>query len=206
MAAKAEIISATRALCPLRNRVDNFILFESEVEKMISRLFEKYRSNQNSIERVRNSLLEVGLVIEQEVMLWLKKLHRRLSPRKKARDPWTVVVTRDLPANVFGFIMEIIKKARSSYGVTHSESRRSDCIVYTEENRLIRDLSRLCDVSRNAVMGYFSKQWKGARKGEARVTVTASKPFTISYFKRESYVLMKCHYQYINEFGYTFES
>ncbi|KAM7441952.1 hypothetical protein ABFA07_009069 [Porites harrisoni] len=141
MAAKAEIISATRALSPLRNQADNFILFESEVEKMISRLFEKYRSNQNSIETVRNSLLEVGLVIEQEVMLWLKKLHRRLSPRKKARNPWTVVVARDLPANIFGFIMEMIKKARSSYGVTHSESRRSDRIVCTEENRLIRDLS-----------------------------------------------------------------
>ena len=98
MAAKAEIISATRALCPLRNRVDNCILFESEVEKMISHLFEKYRSNHNSIERVRNSLREVGLVIEQEVMLWLKKLHRRLSPRKKAPNPWIVVVTRDLPA------------------------------------------------------------------------------------------------------------
>ena len=141
MAAKAEIISATRALSPLRNQADNFILFESEVEKMISRLFEKYRSNQNSIETVRNSLLEVGLVIEQEVMLWLKKLHRRLSPRKKARNPWTVVVARELPANIFGFIMEMIKKARSSYGVTHSESRRSDRIVCTEENRLIRDLS-----------------------------------------------------------------
>lgn len=141
MAAKAEIISATRALSPLRNQADNFILFESEVEKMISRLFEKYRSNQNSIETVRNSLLEVGLVIEPEVMLWLKKLHRRLSPRKKARNPWTVVVARDLPANIFGFIMEMIKKARSSYGVTHSESRRSDRIVCTEENRLIRDLS-----------------------------------------------------------------
>ena len=141
MAAKAEVISATRALRPLRSRVENFFLFESEVEKMISRLFEKYRSNQNSIETVRNSLLEVGLVIEQEVMLWLKKLHRRLSPRKKARNPWTVVVARDLPANIFGFIMEMIKKARSSYGVTHSESRRSDRIVCTEENRLIRDLS-----------------------------------------------------------------
>ena len=141
MAAKAEIISAMRALSPLRNQADNFILFESEVEKMISRLFEKYRSNQNSIETVRNSLLEVGLVIEPEVMLWLKKLHRRLSPRKKARNPWTVVVARDLPANIFGFIMEMIKKARSSYGVTHSESRRSDRIVCTEENRLIRDLS-----------------------------------------------------------------
>ena len=141
MAAKAEIISATRALSPLRNQADNFILFESEVEKMISRLFEKYRSNQNSIETVRNSLLEVGLVIEPEVMLWLKKLHRRLSPRKKARNPWTVVVARDLPANIFGFIMEMIKKARSSYGVTHSESRRSDRIVCTEQNRLIRDLS-----------------------------------------------------------------
>ena len=42
-------------LRPLRNRVDNFMLFESEVEKMISRLFEKCGINQNSIERVRNS-------------------------------------------------------------------------------------------------------------------------------------------------------
>ena len=164
MAAKAEIISATRALRPLSNRVDNLILFESEVEKMISRLFEKYRSNQNSIERVRNSLFEVGLVIEQEVMLWLKKLHRRLSPRKKARNPWTVVVTRNLPANVFGFIMEMIKKARSSYGVTHPESRRSDFILYTEENRLIRDLSRLCDVFRNAIWNIFQSNGKEPEK------------------------------------------
>ena len=76
-----------------------------------------------------------------------KITQKALSPRKKPRDPWTVVVTRDLPNNIFGFIMEMIKKARSSYGVTHSESRRSDCFVYTEENRLIRDLSRLCAVS-----------------------------------------------------------
>ena len=203
MAAKAEIISATRALSPLRNQADNFILFESEVEKMISRLFEKYRSNQNSIETVRNSLLEVGLVIEQEVMLWLKKLHRRPSPRKKARNPWTVVVARDLPANIFGFIMEMIKKARSSYGVTHSESRRSDRIVCTEENRLIRDLSWLCEMQ---LWDIFQSNGKEPGKEKPRVIVTASKPFTISHFKRESYVLMKCHYQHINEFGYTFES
>ena len=49
MATKVEITSATRALPPLCNHVDSFILFKSEVEKMISSLFEKYRSNDNSI-------------------------------------------------------------------------------------------------------------------------------------------------------------
>ena len=52
----------------------------------------------------------------------------------------------------------------------------------------------------------FQSNGKEPGKEKPRVIVTASKPFTISHFKRESYVLMKCHYQHINEFGYTFES
>ena len=82
---------------------------------MVSRLFEKYRSNQNSIEGYGIRCFKLA---------------------------WTVAVTRDLPANVFGFIMEMLKKARSSYVVTHSESRYSDCIVYTESKRI--DLSEIC--------------------------------------------------------------
>ena len=206
MAAKLEITAATRALRPLRDHVENFLLFEDEVEEVLSSLFEKHRSHQNSIERVRHSVLEVGSIIAGEVILWLKKLYRRLTPRKAVRNPWTAQVARDLPVEIFGFILEMVKKARSRYGVTYFESRSSDSVVYTEENRVVRDLSRLCDVPRASVLEYFSKKCKGARRGTVRVVVTAEKPFTVSYFKKGSQVVVKCYYKYTNEHGYTFES
>ena len=151
-------------------------------------------------------MLEVGPIIAAEVILWLKKLNRRLTPRKTAHNPLTVQLARDLPVKVFSFILETVKKARSRYGVTYLESRASDSIVYTEENRVVRDLARLCDISQALVLEYFSKKFSGARKGNARVVVTAKKPFTVSYYKKGSQVVVKCYYKYTNKHGYTFES
>ena len=184
MAAKEEILAATRALIPLRDNVGNFVLFEREVEEVLYTFFKNHRSDQNPIERVRHSIIEVGSIIAGEVNLWLKKLHRRLSPRMTARDPWTVQVTRDLPAEVFCFILESVKKATSRYGVIYSESPPVDCNVYTQENRVVRDLSRLCNIPRESILKYFSKKSKGPRKGNARVIVTAQKPFIVSYFRK----------------------
>jgi len=57
MAAKAAnvkiINEATKILRPLRNHVDNFVLFENEVEENLIRLFEKHRNNQNSTESAK---------------------------------------------------------------------------------------------------------------------------------------------------------
>ena len=76
MAAKLEITAATRALRPLRDHVENFLLFEDEAEEVlhVSSSFEKHQSHQNSIERVRHSVLEVGSIIAEEDILWLKKV------------------------------------------------------------------------------------------------------------------------------------
>ena len=197
---------ATKILRPLRDKVDNFVLFENEVEENLKRLFEKHRNNQNSIERMRNSVIEVGSIIAGEMTILLKKLHRRLSSRNKAHNPWTVQVTRDLPVQIFAFLLRTVKKARSTYGVTHSESRFMDIIVYTEENRLVRDMSRFYDVNREAILDYFSKTFQGPRKGKARVVVSAQKPFTLSYSRKGSYVVIKCYYKFTNAHGYIFES
>ena len=159
------IKEATKILRPLHNDVENFFLFENEVEENLMRLFQKHRNNQNSIERVRNSVTEVGSIIAGEITILLKKLHRRLSSRKKAYNPWTVQVRRDLPVQIFAFLLHMVKKARSTYGVTHSESRLLDIIVYTEENRVVRDLSRLCDVNREAILEYFSGSQERKCKG-----------------------------------------
>ena len=207
MAANVKIINeATKILRPLRNDVDNFVLFENEVEENLMKLLEKHRNGQNSIERMRNSVIDVGSIIAGEMTILLKKLHRRLSSRNKAHNPWTVRVTRDLPLQIFAFLLYTVKKARSTYGVTHLESRFLDIIVYTEENRLVRDLSRLCDVNREAILEYFSKTFQGPRKGKARVVVSALKPFTLSYSRKGSYVKIKGYYKFTNAYGYIFES
>ena len=105
------INKATKILHPLRNDVDNFVLFEKEVEENLMRLFEKHRDNQNSIERVRNSVIEVRSIIGGEIIILLKKLHRRLSSRNKAHNPRTVQVTRDLSVQIFAFLLDMVKKA-----------------------------------------------------------------------------------------------
>ena len=69
-------------------------------------------------------------------------------------------MARDLPVEIFGFILEMVKKARSRFGVTYFESRSSDSVVYTEGNRVTRDLSRLCDISRASVLEYFQRNAK----------------------------------------------
>lgn len=102
-------------------------------------------------------------------------------------------------------MLEMVKKAKSRYGVTYSESQSSDFGVYTEEKRVIKDLSGLYNIPQASVLEYFSKKCKSASKGNTRVVVTAEKAFTASYFKKGSQVVLKCYYTYTNEHGYTFE-
>ena len=81
---------------------------------------------------MRNLVIKVGSMIAGEMTILLKKLHRRLSSWKKAHNPWTAQVTRDLYK---GFVSandrfsSTVKKARSTYGVAHSKSRFMDIIV-----------------------------------------------------------------------------
>ena len=90
MAAETAILNATKALRPLRNEVDNFILFEGEVKSVLASIIEKHRTGQNSLERAKLSRIPGSALLEGEVKIWLKMLHRRLSARMKARSAWTV--------------------------------------------------------------------------------------------------------------------
>lgn len=93
MAAEDEIWAAVRALRPLRGRVENFVRFEEEVKETLASIFERHRAGQNVFGKVSRARVEVGSMIEVEIMIWLKTVHRRLKARMRARDPWTVHFT-----------------------------------------------------------------------------------------------------------------
>ena len=136
----------------------------------------------------------------------LKSVYRRLTARMKAREPWTVTFTRDMPEEIFLSVMEVVKKATSAFGVIHTTTDVACQLSYSKETGLLRDFSKLCNTSREDVMSYLCKQTKAPRKGNAKVTVKLDKPFVLTYMKRKQHLIVKCHYIFTNEHGYSFQT
>ena len=135
---------------------------------------------------------------------FLQMINRRLSPRMKVRNGWMLEFRHAMPLQVFTLILEAIKKARSTYGVTCKEEKLITTISYDRENRLIRDLSLLSQISRESVREFFTKKNKGKRKGTSEVVISSESHFSICFVKRTQQVVVRVHYKFINEYGYTF--
>lgn len=206
MAAKDEIEEALYALRPLRGKVEIFFQFEKEVRETITSVFEKHRTDQDVFGKVCRSRIEVGPIIAAEISMVLKSVYRRLTSRMKAREPWTVTFTRDMPEEIFLSFMKVIKKAPSAFGVIHTTTNVAYQLSYSKETRLLRDFSKLCNTSRESVMSYLCKQTKAPRKGNTKVIVRLDKPFVLTYMKRKQHLIVKCHYIFTNEHGYSFQA
>ena len=90
---------------PLRNEVGNFFLFEDEVKTAPTSIFEKHCVGQSSLKRAKMSRIPASAVLEGEVKMWLKMLHRRLSPRMKA-----VEFKRAMSSEIFFLNFSVCKK------------------------------------------------------------------------------------------------
>ena len=206
MAAKDGIKEALYALRPLRGKVEKFFQFEKEVRETITSVFEKHRTVQDVFGKVCRSQIEVGPIIAAEISMVLKSVYRRLTSRMKAREPWTVTFTRDMPEEIFLSFMKVIKKAPSSFGVIHATTNVAYQLSYSKKTRLLRDFSKLCNTSRESVMSYLCKQTKAPRKGSTKVIVRLDKSFVLTYMKRKQHLIVKCHYIFTNEHGYSFQA
>ena len=202
MAVKGAVSNGVKALRPLHNDINNLFAFEQEIRVAINSLYDKYRVGQSSLERARHSLIQVALILEGELKIWGKMIYRRLSPRMKARNAWRVQFKCAMSLEVFSLILQAVKNARSSYGVSYNEENKT--ISYDRENRLVRDSCKLSRLSCKSVLEFFTKKIKGLRKGTVQVVISAETPFTISFLKRTQQGEISLHYRFTNEFGYAF--
>ena len=192
------------ALCVEKWKI--FFQFEEEVREIITSVFEKHCSGQDVFQKVCHSRIEVGSVIEVEISMLLKSVCRRLTARMKAREPWTVTFMRDMPEEIFLSVMEVVKKVPSAFGVIHTTTDLAYQLSYSKGTRLLRDFSKLYNTSREDVMSYLCKQTKAPRKGNVKVTVKLDKPFVLTYMKQNQHLIVKCHYIFTNELGYSFQT
>jgi hypothetical protein len=95
------IASAVQELRVLRNQMSNFVAFEEEASLSVTLLFEKWKKDQVVTDRTLLFTVEVGSLIAEEITQWLKIIHRCLSPRMKAVNPWTIRFSRYMSWKVF---------------------------------------------------------------------------------------------------------
>ena len=124
----------------------------------------------------------------------------------KAHNAWQIDFKRDIPIQVFSLFLKAARKARSAFGVSYTETRKAISIQYTEKKRLIRDLSGLGQITREALREHLSRSFRGKRRGSANVICNKDRLFAIQYMRKTSQVLVKCHYTFTDESGFTFES
>ena len=126
----------------------------------------------------------------------------------KAHNAWQIDFKRDIPIQVFSLFLKAVQKVYSAFNVSYTETRNAICIQYTEKKRLIRGLSGLGQITREALREYFNRSFRGKRRGSANVIIICNKdkPFAVQYMRKTSQVLVKCHCTFTNEFGFTFES
>lgn len=150
------------------------------------------------------STVEVGSLVAEEIVQWLRIFHRRLSPQMTSLNPWTIKFTRYICSKVFGPLKETIAKSSTRFGILLAQSNHEEIISFTDIKRVRRDLGQFSRLPRTEVMHYFTKICRGKRRGKVTVLVTPEKPLEIRYRKRQSDVTVTCHYSFENEFGYVF--
>ena len=73
-------------------------------------------------------------------------------------NAWQIEFKRDIPIQVFSLFLKAVRKARTAFGVTYTETRKAISIEYTEKKRLIRDLSGLGQITCKALLERKSSQ------------------------------------------------
>ena len=139
----------------------NRFAFEGEVQNALQLLVEKHRVGTGSTEEVLCSQIGARDILFEEIHHWIATIKRRLTPGMKAHNAWQIEFKRDIPIQVFSLFLKAVRKARSAFGVSYTETKKAISIQYTEKKRLIRDLSGLGQITREELREYFVSEERG---------------------------------------------
>ena len=120
----------------------------------------------------------------------------------KARNPWSIILTRPIAPQIFDFIRKVVIKSKSKFGLSFCADNQEDTFSFTNMKRAVTDLSKLAAVPRTDIENYyFSRKSKGSKKGDI---VTEKKPFKVVHDNKRKEAKIISHYAFENEFGYVF--
>ena len=129
------------------------------MRETITSVSDIHRSGQDVFHKVCRSRIEDGPVIEAEITMVLKSGCRRLTARSNESE-------RAVDGNVYeGHAISHLSGKAGSLCLWRKTTRNvAYQLSYSKETRLLRDFSKLCNISRESVMSYLCKRTKALRK------------------------------------------
>ena len=186
---------------PLRGFLNEYYNFRAEVTRCLEDSFKRYELQTSKMDRVLLSKASMWPMITREVLMWIKTIHRRMVASPRARNPWFIEIKRDLPQEIFCVIKDAVLSGISAFGVSVEDS----VVKFNHKNRLYRDLSKFCCLTKCEIQNRLKKNFGARHKDfKAEVLVDNNKPFLVTYDKRGMRVIVSCHYGCWNNFGYGF--
>ena len=73
----------------------------------------------------------------------------------KARNAWTVELTRYLSWSLFSLMKEVVLKSSTSFGIMLQQSEKEVVITFTNIGRVLQDIETFSRVARSEISSYY---------------------------------------------------
>ena len=144
-------------------------------------------------------------IFREESLLWLKGIHRRLSGRRRIRNPYYGEITRDMPSEIFAVLVRLVKVLRFCRPFCYCESNSKGTVIsFTDMGHITRFLALLAGISEADVEAEFlKKELKGRRIGsKVAVLVREDKDFALTHSLRKGQLTLSFNFGEWNAHGF----
>lgn len=153
---------------------------------------------------ITGSTISTGALFQRESKLWLEAICRRLGGRRRIANPYYAEVTRDIPQEIFSFIVKLFKcvpvfcEPRCFY----VKNRKAEVISFTYFPDVLYFFSLLTGLAKKDVLYYMKKTLSGARLGnKTKVLVSEEKDLALVYKISKGQLKISFHFGEWNSYG-----
>ena len=133
-------------------------------------------------------------MLQRQMVDWLKKFRRRMSPRCSVKHPWQVIVEEKLSRELFDVFETIV--SRTNFGVITIKTPKNCVFTFTSHSQVRKVFSDCTD--QNLTQATFLKRKiKGNKRIE--VIIDEEKQFEMKYSYKKEVMIIDFYYGYWNE-------
>ena len=155
-----------------------------------------------SYEILKTKKVKTSVLLEWNFRSILKTVSRRITQRKKFKNPWTVLVSVDIHSSVYLEFYHAVKDYKIEFGrkvvVTRDKKNliKEVKISFTHRGTLKFHLQQICNCEQILP---FEKKWSNGNS--AKIIVSEEKPAIFTFLKNKHKLTFSLHYKVLNKYG-----
>ena len=156
---------------------------------------------------LREKDIKISTIIEWHFEEVLKSLNRKISLKRKYKDPFTCIVFRELHTETFKQVFRAVRDYKVQIGTGVKASTTSNkkkettsyTLTFTCYGPAKYHLRQLANKTESFINKLFTKTFACGSVG--KIVITEEKPLGITYKCSTSTMQLKCYYTTTNSFG-----